>query len=897
MPDATVSVLIELRDRLTSTAKRVDAAIGEIGNELKRSETVGIRAFRSLRNAAGRFLRFMLTLPRRIGRGLSTIFRRLTSIRVLITAIATGAVVRALARQGDAWQLLTNRIRAFVDSGEQAVAIQQELFRVAQRTRVPLSDTATVFQRLLIIQDDLGRSSKELIEFTESLSQSIIVSGVSSVESGAALLQLSQGLASGALRGDELRSVLEQLPFVAKIISDELGVSLGELRDLGFQGRITSEVILNAFENRAEQIQEQFDRTQATIGQSFTLIQNSAERSIGTLLQAGGAFAGIFRGARTVSQEIDNFTDVFANLDKRLVVGTRTLDEQGNEFVDARQTAAEYAEEIRQLQADLAFFTEEFGEGDELTQGILSQLSELQRRQAFDFRPSGAAISEVILSAKTVGETIFGSFREALVRFINNGELLSSDLEKSIFVLIAQAIARYVGTVLPNVLAIVVGTLVELLIGALPAIGPTLNSLFVALGDSLLKPLTAAFDALVDLLLSAVPPVLRALASLIQGIDDLNPFTDSSTTIPTRELRAAADLIETYNRLSGNAAESWEDIAANAAGVGTAIRETGQDGLFGIIFGNEGTFGILDGINQVRASAKELSDDINAGLQPVSDERPVERALARWEQFLVSLREISPILESMAFGFGSVISRMDELTELGTTLGTTLGTAVTDLSDSLIQAAINGENLGDVFRQWAVQVLTSIAQLIVQFLILSAISTALGIPPGVLGIGGAATSPFTRSTTPGGAFAGGRVRDLPPAQGFSEGGAVGGPPPPSPTTDNVPAMLQADEFVMKRKAAQHYGYAAMNAINSMLVPREALARYSAGGSFGSGTHFNAGGRVSGGEGRDSGSSGMNIAIVAPNEQSMQRLLAGGRNAMLAFMRENAPEVQSILSNA
>ena len=121
-----------------------------------------------------------------------------------------------------------NRLRLVVDSEEEVRDVTQELFDIAQRTRVEFGAVSTVYSRTALAARDLGIDQSRLLQFTESVSQALILSGASAQEARGALIQLSQAIASGRLRGDELRSVLEQLPVVAQTIADSLGVTRGE---------------------------------------------------------------------------------------------------------------------------------------------------------------------------------------------------------------------------------------------------------------------------------------------------------------------------------------------------------------------------------------------------------------------------------------------------------------------------------------------------------------------------------------------------------------------------------------------------------------------------------------------------------------------------------------------
>src|SRR5690606_18736649 len=123
---------------------------------------------------------------------------------------------------------------SLVTSGtEQLVRVQNELFAVAQSTRAPLVDTVDLYGRMARATQELGVSEGQLLTVTNAINQAIVISGASASSAQAALIQLGQGFAAGALRGEELNSVLEQTPRIAQAIADGMRVSVGELRRLG----------------------------------------------------------------------------------------------------------------------------------------------------------------------------------------------------------------------------------------------------------------------------------------------------------------------------------------------------------------------------------------------------------------------------------------------------------------------------------------------------------------------------------------------------------------------------------------------------------------------------------------------------------------------------------------
>ena len=213
-------------------------------------------------------------------------------LRSALLAIGTGGVVAVLGRLTNQFTQLQNRLRTVTTSTAELNVVSDELFAISQRTRSSFQSNAELFARLGQATRELGVSQQELLDFTESLNQAITISGASSIEAQAGIIQLSQGLASGALRGDELRSVLEQLPAVADVIAQSLGVTRGELRDLGTQGRITADIVLDAFVDAREELAERFNQTVLTLPQSFQVLENAAVRAFGEL----DAGLGITRG-------------------------------------------------------------------------------------------------------------------------------------------------------------------------------------------------------------------------------------------------------------------------------------------------------------------------------------------------------------------------------------------------------------------------------------------------------------------------------------------------------------------------------------------------------------------------------------------------------------------------
>ena len=217
-------------------------------------------------------------------------------VKLLNNALGTLAVVGVVAglvRMVDTYTNLQNRLRLVTTGTENLGAVTKRLFEIANATRTTYEGTATLYARVALSTKNLGKSQEELLNFTESVNQAIILSGASAIEANAGLIQLSQGLASSRLSGDELRSVLEQIPAVADVIAKSLGITRGELRKMGETGVLTAEIVLKAFKDAREELAERFAQTVPTIGQAVVVLKNSVLECSGALNTASGAGSAI----------------------------------------------------------------------------------------------------------------------------------------------------------------------------------------------------------------------------------------------------------------------------------------------------------------------------------------------------------------------------------------------------------------------------------------------------------------------------------------------------------------------------------------------------------------------------------------------------------------------------
>lgn len=250
-----------------------------------------------------------------IGGGADTANRSLNLLKRSLQTLSVGLLARETIRLADAYTTIQNRLKTVTSSTEQLNQVTRDLFAISNRTRSSFQGTAELYARVGLAAKDLGVSQNQLLQFTESLNQAVLLSGASATEANAAIIQLSQGLASGALRGDELRSVMEQLPAVADVIAKGLGVTRGELRKMGEDGKITAQVVLEAFQKARGELADNFGKSVATVGQSIQVLKNNFLKLIGDFDQANGISSSLAKALLAVANNLDLIS-------KALVIGS-----------------------------------------------------------------------------------------------------------------------------------------------------------------------------------------------------------------------------------------------------------------------------------------------------------------------------------------------------------------------------------------------------------------------------------------------------------------------------------------------------------------------------------------------------------------------------------------------
>ncbi|WP_337875693.1 tape measure protein [Elioraea sp.] len=215
------------------------------------------------------------------------------------------AAARALVQAGDALTQGLSRLQQATGSVERAGQVYEALYRNALSTGVAVSESVDAFQRFAIAAREIGATSDQVVRLVGGLQRVAIVSGASAQEVSSATLQLAQALASGVLQGDELRSVLEAMPLLAEGLARELGVSIGQLRQMGSEGRLTAERVFPALLRATERLGAALDRAPLSLGRAFGQLTAATENFLGQLDRAIGLSNALARALSAAARAVD----------------------------------------------------------------------------------------------------------------------------------------------------------------------------------------------------------------------------------------------------------------------------------------------------------------------------------------------------------------------------------------------------------------------------------------------------------------------------------------------------------------------------------------------------------------------------------------------------------------
>ncbi|MBF7694172.1 tape measure protein [Acinetobacter pollinis] len=231
-----------------------------------------------------------------------------TSAKKLAVVMGGYISISEAINKSDMYTGLQNRLKLVTRGQIELNQAMNDTFKIAQNTRQSWESAAQVYQGFANNAKTLGLSMEHTASLTETVSKAVAISGSSTASAEAALIQFNQALSSGTLRGEELNSVMEQTPGLAKAIAEGMGITVGQLRTVAATGSITSEALVKALEKAKASVDNLFGKTDITIGQSLTVLNNEISKFVGEAGQTSGASKAISTSIQSLAQNLELVT-------------------------------------------------------------------------------------------------------------------------------------------------------------------------------------------------------------------------------------------------------------------------------------------------------------------------------------------------------------------------------------------------------------------------------------------------------------------------------------------------------------------------------------------------------------------------------------------------------------
>ena len=385
--------------------------------------------------------------------------RLMGTLKGMLGAFSAIGAVKWLASTSDAMTSINARLELMTGNAEAAAAAQNEIYAAAQRSRGAYTEMANLVSQLGMMapeafSDASGNlNTGELVAFAEQLQKQVTISGASGQSAAAAMVQLTQGLSSGTLRGEELNSVLEQTPMIAKTIAEYMGVSTGEMRELASEGAITADVVKNAILGAAEDTNAAFASMPMTWAQVWTSMQNVALQALQPVLNA----------VSWLASNLDIVAPIVLGV--AVAIGTLTVAINGAKIATAAMTAAQNmlnlvmtANPIGLVVAGIAL----------LVGALYAGVAAFNKLSGSSVSATGIITGAVSVAAAVVGNAFIAVYNTALSAF---GGIYNT----------VASVANFVGNVFNNPLAAAAhlfGDFADTVLGVLQTIAGVIDVVF-----------------------------------------------------------------------------------------------------------------------------------------------------------------------------------------------------------------------------------------------------------------------------------------------------------------------------------------------------------------------------------------------------------------------------------
>lgn len=290
MSSKVINTILNLQDKMSPKLIKVSDKVKDLDKNMQRATQRTANMVNSFSSGVDKILK-------KAG--------RLAKIGIGTAATAGAAGGLSLIKQSDAYAGIQARLGLINDSQQTVAQFNDKIFQSADRARSSYTDMASVVGKLGVTAGNAFKSNDEILKFSELLAKNFKISGASTEEQSAAMYQLTQAMGAGKLQGDEFRSIMENAPLLAQAIAKEMGVTVGQLKDMSSEGVITSDVIKSALFNSADEINKKYAEMPMTFGETVTKIKNKLTNALQPTFQKMSKWLNSSQGEASVQKIID----------------------------------------------------------------------------------------------------------------------------------------------------------------------------------------------------------------------------------------------------------------------------------------------------------------------------------------------------------------------------------------------------------------------------------------------------------------------------------------------------------------------------------------------------------------------------------------------------------------
>lgn len=292
-----VSQSLQLRDGMSAVLQRISARMDAVNQRFERMQSLAAQAaptdlysdlqaeLAAVQQSVQRTADDFDALRESMQNAQPPASNLTTTLKQLGTAFVGSKIVTGLVGMSDTLTQTTARLNLMNDGLQSTADLQEMIYQSALRARGAYADTAAAVSKMGLLAPDAFANNEETIAFVEQLNKQFKIAGTSQEGQAAAMLQLTQAMGAGVLRGEELNSVFEQAPTIIQAINDYLGITTGELRDMAADGQITAEIVKNAMFAAADETNARFESIPMTWADVWSQATNMGIMALQPLLE------------------------------------------------------------------------------------------------------------------------------------------------------------------------------------------------------------------------------------------------------------------------------------------------------------------------------------------------------------------------------------------------------------------------------------------------------------------------------------------------------------------------------------------------------------------------------------------------------------------------------------